>query len=64
MNYEKEYIDYLIENIKEIDTKILDNYFLNKLNFNSLIESINIKRYNIMSYTTWIKSRKIDELFN
>jgi len=64
MNYEKEYIDYLIENIKEIDTKILDNYFLNKLNFNSLIESINIKRYNIMSYTTWIKSRKIDGLFN
>lgn len=62
MDYEKEYIDYLIENVKEIDTSVLDDYFLNKLDFTSLVESIDVTRYDVMSYNTFTKSKKIDDL--
>ena len=40
MNYEKEYIQYLIDNQILIDTSLLDNYFLDKIDFETLIESI------------------------
>ena len=40
--YEKEYIHYLIENKKSIDTELLDKYFLNEIDFQSVINTINL----------------------
>ena len=60
MNYEKEYIQYLIENQVLIDTCLLDNYFLNKIDFETLIESVN--PLDVQSYKNFVKSKKIDEL--
>jgi len=64
MNYEKEYIDYLIENVKQIDNKVLDAYFLNEIEFNEVIESIDVTKYNVMSYNTFVKSKKLDDLLS
>ncbi len=60
MNYEKEYIQYLIENQVLIDTSLLDNYFLNKIDFETLIESVD--PLDVQSYKNFVKSKKIDEL--
>jgi hypothetical protein len=60
MNYEKEYIEYLIENQVLIDTSLLDNYFLNKIDFETLIESVD--PLEVQSYKNFVKSKKIDEL--
>jgi hypothetical protein len=60
MNYEKEYIQYLIENQVLIDTSLLDNYFLNKIDFETLIESVD--PLEVQSYKNFVKSKKIDEL--
>ena len=60
MNYEKEYIQYLIENQVLIDTSLLDNYFLNKIDFESLIESVD--PLDVQSYKNFVKSKTIDEL--
>lgn len=60
MNYEKEYIQYLIENQVLIDTGLLDNYFLNKIDFETLIESVD--PLDVQSYKNFVKSKKIDEL--
>ena len=60
MNYEKEYIQYLIENQVLIDTSLLDNYFLNKIDFETLIESVG--PLEVQSYKNFVKSKKIDEL--
>jgi hypothetical protein len=60
MNYEKEYIEYLIENQVLIDTSLLDNYFLNKIDFETLIESVD--PLDVQSYKNFVKSKKIDEL--
>ena len=60
MNYEREYIQYLIENQVLIDTTLLDNYFLNKIDFDTLIESVN--PLDVQSYKNFVKSKKIDEL--
>lgn len=60
MNYEKEYIQYLIENQVLIDTSLLDNYFLNKIDFETLIE--NVDPLEVQSYKNFVKSKKIDEL--
>ena len=60
MNYEKEYIKYLIENQVLIDTSLLDNYFLNKIDFETLIESVNT--LDVQSYKNFVKSKTIDEL--
>jgi hypothetical protein len=60
MNYEKEYIQYLIENQVLIDTSLLDNYFLNKIDFETLIESVD--PLEVQSYKNFLKSKKIDEL--
>lgn len=62
MDYEKEYINYLIENASEIDTKILDAYFLNEIEFNEVVESIDVTRCDIMSFNTFVKSKKIDDI--
>lgn len=60
MKYEKEYIQYLIENQVLIDTSLLDNYFLNKIDFETLIESVD--PLEVQSYKNFVKSKKIDEL--
>jgi len=64
MDYEKQYIDYLIENVKNIDSGILDDYFLDKIDFSSVIESIDVTKYDVMSYNTFLKDKKIDNLFD
>jgi hypothetical protein len=64
MNYEKEYIKYLIDNVDEIDTGLLDLYFLNEIDFTRLIEYINVTEHNVMSFNTFVKSKKIDNLFS
>jgi len=64
MNYEKEYIKYLIDNVNEIDTSLLDLYFLDEIDFTRLIESIDVTEYDIMSFNTFVKSKKIDNLLS
>lgn len=59
MNYEKEYIQYLIDNQVLIDTSLLDNYFLDKIDFETLIESIN--PLGVKSYKNFVKSKTIDD---
>ena len=60
MKYEKEYIQYLIENKKSIDTELLDNYFLDKIDFNTLI--LNVDLNDIQSFQSFVKSKKLDDL--
>ena len=60
MKNEKEYIQYLIENKVLIETSLLDNYFLNKIDFDTLIESVN--PLDVQSYKNFVKSKTIDEL--
>jgi hypothetical protein len=60
MKYEKEYIKYLIENKKSIDTELLDKYFLDSIDFNTLISSVDLK--NIQSFQSFVKSKKIDDI--
>lgn len=62
MKFEKEYINYLINNKKSIDTELLDKYFLNEIDFQTLIDSIDLG--DILSYHSFIKSKKIDDLLN
>jgi hypothetical protein len=60
VKYEKEYIQYLIENKKSIDTDLLDKYFLNEIEFKTVIDTINLD--DIQSFHSFVKSKKIDEL--
>lgn len=60
IKYEKEYIQYLIENKKSIDTELLDKYFLNEIEFKTIIDTIDLD--NILSFQSFVKSKKIDEL--
>ena len=60
MKYEKEYIQYLIDNKKSIDTELLDKYFLDEIDFNTLIMSIELG--DILSFNSFVKSKKIDDL--
>lgn len=60
--FEKKYINYLIDNKKSIDTKLLDKYFLNEIDFQTLIDSIDLT--DIQSFQSFIKSKKIDDLLN
>lgn len=59
--YEKEYIQYLIENKKSIDTELLDKYFLDEIDFQSVINTVNLD--DIQSFQSFTKSKKIDQLF-
>ena len=61
VKYEKEYIQYLIENKKLIDTELLDKYFLDEIDFQSVIDTINLDE--IQSFQSFTKSKKIDQLF-
>lgn len=62
MKYEKQYIDYLIENVKSIDTNLIDDYFLNKINFSELTEKLDVTKYDVLSFNKFVKSIKIDKL--
>jgi hypothetical protein len=42
----------------------LDLYFLDKIDFTSLVESIDVTKYNVMSFNSFVKSKKIDDLLN
>ena len=64
MDYEKEYINYLIDNVNEIDTYLLDLYFLNEIDLSKIIESIDVTEHNLMSFSTFVKSKKIDNLLS
>lgn len=61
VKYEKEYIQYLIENKKSIDTELLDKYFLDEIDFQSFINTVNLD--DIQSFQSFSKSKKIDNLF-
>ena len=61
VKYEKEYIQYLIENKKSIDTELLDKYFLNEIEFKTVINTIDLD--DIQSFQSFVKSKKIDQLF-
>lgn len=59
---ERAYIDYLIKNVDNMDTDLLADYLDDQIDFDTLVESIDSTEFNIWSYTTFLKSRKIDEL--
>jgi hypothetical protein len=60
VKYERDYIQYLIENKKSIDTGLLDRYFLNEIEFQELINTIELD--DILSFQSFVKSKKIDSL--
>ena len=60
VKYEKEYIQYLIENKKSIDTELLDKYFLNEIEFKTVIYNIDLD--DILSFQSFVKSKKIDNI--
>ena len=60
VKYEREYIQYLIENKKSIDTGLLDMYFLDEITFQDLIN--NVDPGEILSFHSFVKSKKIDSL--
>ncbi len=57
---EREYIKYLIENKKSIDTSLLDSYFTDEISFDELIEGVELGE--VLSFRTFIKSKKIDDI--
>jgi hypothetical protein len=60
IKYERDYIQYLIENKKSIDTGLLDRYFLNEIEFQELINTVELD--DILSFQSFVKSKKIDSL--
>jgi hypothetical protein len=60
VKYERDYIQYLIENQKSIDTGLLDRYFLNEIEFQELINTVELD--DILSFQSFVKSKKIDSL--
>jgi hypothetical protein len=58
--HEREYIKYLIENKKSIDTSLLDSYFTDEIGFDELIEGVELGE--VLSFRTFIKSKKIDDI--
>lgn len=64
MNTEREYINYLIQNKDNIDTNLLDMYFLGKMDFEVLIEAIDTTLYPVLSYKNFIKHKKINDIFD
>ncbi len=58
--HEREYIKYLIENKKSIDTSLLDSYFTDEIGFDDLIEGVELGE--VLSFRTFVKSKKIDDI--
>lgn len=57
MKYEKEYIQYLIDN--NFDNSLLKKYNQNEIEFKELIENVNM---DFKSYKNFVKSIMIDEM--
>jgi hypothetical protein len=62
IKYERDYVQYLIENKKSIDTELLDKYFLNEIEFQELIDTVELD--DILSFQSFVKSKKIDSLLD
>ena len=65
MNYEKEYIDFLIEESSK-NPKIkpfLEEYLYNKIDFSELVELLNENIFDILSWRNFKKDKDIDKLF-
>jgi len=60
MNYERDYIKYLISEKVNLDTQILDKYLLNQITFEELIEDLDVTKWNVLSYTKFVKEIKIN----
>lgn len=60
IKYERDYVQYLIENKKSIDTELLVKYFLDEITFQELID--NVDPGEILSFHNFVKSKKIDSL--
>lgn len=60
MNWEREYINYLISEKVNLDTEILDKYLLNQITFEELIEDLDVTKWNVLSYTKFVKEIKIN----
>lgn len=62
---EKEYISYLISQDKSRINLMIEDYLLNKIEFDVIVESINPTIYeDVMSYFTFVKSKRLDDLLN
>lgn len=62
MNYEKEYMYYLISKKGKIETDILDDYFYNKITFEEVLEKLDTTKMDIISYEKFVKEIKIREI--
>lgn len=62
MNYEKEYMNYLISKKEKMETDILDNYFYNKITFEEVLEKLDTTKMDILSYEKFVKEIKIREI--
>jgi hypothetical protein len=59
---EKEYINYLIENKNvELVSSLLDSYFLDQIDFEELTDFI-CSVNDVLTYRSFVKSKKIDDL--
>jgi hypothetical protein len=66
MNYEKEYIDFLIkESVKfPLVKPILEKYLLNTIEFEELVEYISDNKTGVIHWRSFKKDKDIDGLFN
>lgn len=65
MNYEKEYIDLLIEEVKSFPKvkSILESYLLNKIEFSELTTLISKEDTGVTPWYIFKKDKDIDNLF-
>lgn len=65
MNYEKEYIDLLIEEVKSFPKvkPILESYLLNKIEFSELTTLISKEDTGVTPWYIFKKDKDIDNLF-
>lgn len=66
MNYEKEYIDFLIKESEEFPLvkPILEKYLLNTIEFDELVEYISYEPIGVMHWKAFKKDKDIDSLFD
>jgi len=48
--------------ILPVVTELLDSYFMNKIDFSVLIESIDFTKFDVLFFKNFTKSKKIDDL--
>ncbi len=63
MKYEKDYIDFLIQISVEFPLikPILDDYFLDNIAFESLVDIISERKLGVTPYMIFKKNKNIDE---